>query len=111
MAKTRRGRKSSRTFYRFNDDLINDLINDFINDPIKLSETEAMVLQLFGNVHGIKKKELAEKTKKSEATVQRAVKRLVELGLVRREGSNKTGHWEVIGKEQQERPRAVRLHG
>lgn len=42
------------------------------------------------------KSEISERTGKSQSTVQRAIERLTEFGLVKRIGSNKTGYWAVI---------------
>ena len=38
---------------------------------------------------------LAEKLNKSVITIQRGLKKLVDLGLVERAGSNKTGYWKM----------------
>jgi len=71
-------------------------INDSINDDIRLSETEKMILQLIKSVPEIRMTELAAKSEKSLATVQRALKKLIEVGLIERIGSNKTGYWKAV---------------
>ena len=73
-------------------------INDLINDPInsKLTITEKAVLELLGGVQKYSKRDIAGKISKSQATVQRAIKRLTEFGLIKRVGSNKTGYWAAI---------------
>lgn len=38
---------------------------------------------------------LAEKLNKSVITIQRGLTKLVDLGLVERVGSNKTGYWKM----------------
>ena len=75
-----------------------EAINDSINDPIsgELTKTEKAVLELLDKVQKYSKSEIAEKTGKSQSTVQRAIKRLIELGLIKRIGSNKTGYCAVI---------------
>ena len=42
------------------------------------------------------KEELAEKIGKSRATVTRILAKLVDEGKIKRVGSNKTGHWEIL---------------
>ena len=53
----------------------NDPINDLINDSIK---------------------GLSDAIGKSPATVQRDLKHLTELDLIRRDGSNKMGQWVAV---------------
>ena len=45
---------------------------------------------------GIKRSELAQELDKTEMTIHRAIKKLIEFNMIRRVGSNKTGYWEVI---------------
>jgi len=40
--------------------------------------------------------ELAEMTQKDRTTVMRNIGKLKEAGVLRRVGSKKTGHWEVL---------------
>jgi len=44
------------------------------------------------------KETLASKIGKSRATVTRLIKSMVECGKIRRVGSDKTGHWEIVDK-------------
>ena len=37
----------------------------------------------------------AKELNKSVITIQRGIKKLVELGLIERIGSNKTGYWKI----------------
>lgn len=67
-----------------------------INVPIKLSDTETFVYNIIRNKFGIKKAQIAVELGKTEMTVQRAIKRLTELGLIERVGSNKSGYWKVV---------------
>lgn len=62
----------------------------------KLSETEQTVYNLLSLNQGISKAELSERISKSEKTVQRIIAGLLRKGLIRRVGSNKSGHWEII---------------
>ena len=45
---------------------------------------------------GIKRSELAQELDKTEMTIHRAIKKLIEFNMIRRVGPNKTGYWEVI---------------
>ncbi|MEG0919693.1 MAG: ATP-binding protein [Anaerovoracaceae bacterium] len=72
-------------------DVTNEVINDVINDVI--NETEKKILMLIKENNGITKKELSCKIMVSLATIDRAIKRLRELNIIDREGSNKTGKW------------------
>ena len=44
--------------------------------------------------------EIAQQLKVSEATIKRAIQKLIDKKLVQRKGSNKTGHWEIIDNNQ-----------
>ena len=78
-------------------DLINDLISDLINDPInQLKDPERALLTLIMTGQARNKQEFSEKIGKSPATVQRYIKHLTELGIIRREGSNKNGRWIIV---------------
>jgi len=72
----------------------NDMINETINDTIK--STGEILLDLISNNHGISKEELARKTGKSLSTVSREIKKLSDSDKIKRIGSNKVGHWEIV---------------
>ena len=76
----------------------NEMINDAINDSIKddLTKTEKAVFDLICSGKKYSKNEIAAKIDKSPMTVQRAIKALIEKGLIKRVGSNKSGYWEII---------------
>lgn len=73
-----------------------DNINVTRNVTIKLSSVERDVLSLIDSKKGIKRSELAQELDKTEMTIHRAIKKLIEFNMIRRVGSNKTGYWEVI---------------
>lgn len=75
-----------------------ELKNESINDltASELTETEKAVFELLDRAQKYSKSDIASKIGKSNATVQRAIKRLIKLGLIKRVGSNKTGYWVVI---------------
>jgi len=67
-----------------------------INVSIKLSESEAFVYDMIKNEQGINRSRIAQAMGKTEMTVQRAIKHLIELGLIERVGSNKSGYWKIV---------------
>lgn len=71
-------------------------INVSINVPINLSSTEAIVLEIIKTNNAVNKSQIAKMIDKSEMTVQRAINKLVKEKLIKRVGSNKTGHWEIV---------------
>ena len=77
---------------------INDPTNDSINDPTGggLTDNESSVLKLLGRDQRYSKSDLAKKTGKSTATIQRIIRKLTDKGLIRRIGSNKTGYWTML---------------
>ena len=70
-----------------------DLINDSIKD---LSNVEKELLRLILTGKRYTRKDLADAIGKSPATVQRYLKHMTELGLIRRDGSNKMGQWVAV---------------
>ena len=70
---------------------------DLINDAIKgLSDAEKELLRLILTGKRYTKQDFADAIGKSPATVQRYLKHLTELGLIRRDGSNKSGQWVAV---------------
>ncbi len=71
-------------------------INEPINVSINLNETETLVFNIIKNHKFINKNKIAKMIDKSEMTVQRAVKKLMDNKLIMRVGSNKNGYWEAF---------------
>ena len=72
--------------------------NDRTNDRIKekLTGSELQIYQYVLEKKIINNAEdTAKKLNKSVITIQRGIKKLVELGLIERIGSNKTGYWKI----------------
>ncbi len=72
--------------------------NVHLNVHIKdeLTDQEQLVFNILNNNERIAKAEIALRIGKSEKSIQRIISSLINKGLVRRVGSNKTGYWEVI---------------
>ena len=66
--------------------------NEPVNEPVKL------VLAVIADNPNLSKEKIAEKIGMSRATVTRALAKLVEIGAIQRVGSDKSGHWEIVGK-------------
>ena len=78
------------TFVRF-------LSNDPINDPIKsITLIERAIVNIIKEHPSYSRSEIAQQLKVSEATIKRAIQKLINKKLVQRKGSNKNGHWEII---------------
>lgn len=64
-----------------------------VNVPIKLTATQQKVLEIINENPSITHVEMSQKLSVTEKTAKRATKALRELGLLKREGSDKSGHW------------------
>ena len=78
-----------------------DTVNDTVNDPVKvdataLSKTEQKVLTAISSFPDYSYERLAEYCHLSRPTIARTIKTLQSRERIRRIGSDKTGHWEVI---------------
>ena len=102
------------------DALIGSVTDDFgnVNGSVNLSEPTKRQLDIIafisdcakraGSVNGSVKmgattKEIISKLNVSERTIYRELAILKQMGLIRRVGSDKTGHWEIVGKENAEK--------
>ena len=75
---------------------VNVGVNDGVNVGVKLSETERKVLECIKENGEFSAEEKAERIKRGKRTVERAIKLLKEHGKIERNGSDKTGSWEII---------------
>lgn len=63
---------------------------------IKLYESTAEVYSIICSDYSINTTDIADRINMSTATVNRCIAQLKKLGLIKRVGSNKTGHWKVL---------------
>lgn len=63
------------------------------NVPVKLTATQQKVLELIRENPSITHIEMSRKLLLTEKTARRTTKALRELGLLKREGSDKNGRW------------------
>lgn len=71
-------------------------INGEINGEITLSETDQKVLSAIRKNPYIKRQELILSLEIGKSTLDRSLKKLKGMGILRRIGSNKTGYWKCI---------------
>ncbi len=79
-------------------DTVNDTVNGMINGTIKSYEPtirQKSILALIKANGRVTKEKMAVALKVSVPTLSRELKNLVEAGVIRRLGSDKTGFWEV----------------
>ncbi len=72
----------------------NDKINNKINDKITFLD-EKILFEIYMNKY-ITIPELKIKLNKSEATIYRHLKKFINKGVIKRNGSRKNGYWEII---------------
>ena len=82
-----------------------DTVNDTVNDTVKvgapqLSKTEQTVLDAISLYPDFSYEKLAAQCNLSRPTIARTIKTLQSREFIRRIGSDKTGHWEVVRKEE-----------
>lgn len=71
-------------------------VNGGVSGGVKLSEINREVLECIKENGEFNAEKIAEKIKRGKRTVERAIKSLKELGMIERNGSDKTGSWKVI---------------
>lgn len=71
--------------------------NEALNEA--LNGNEKLLLSLFNKNPRMTQKCIMETTGLSRATVQRAIKRLTDIGCLQRAGSRKVGQWIVVRKD------------
>ena len=81
------------------DEQINGVENG-VNGDVCGDDNIAMVLQVLAEKPKIKQPKLAVKIGVSARTISRIISNLRDSDVIRRVGSDKSGHWEVIGKSE-----------
>lgn len=69
--------------------------NDPVNDPVKLTDRQNMILQMFDEDKTLSRERLCEKMGLSKATIKREIAYLKSIGKLKRMGSDKSGYWLV----------------
>ena len=91
-----------------NDTEVNDIVNENtpkdggINGGINggvnggVNEIQRLILDIIEKIPGISVKKMAQETDIPRRTIENNIKQLKEKGLIKRVGSYKTGHWQII---------------
>ena len=84
------------------DDTVNDTVNDTVKSEVSaFSKTEQTVFAVISSYPYYSYEKLAEYCHLSRPTIARTITTLQSREYIRRIGSDKTGHWEVIKKEDE----------
>ncbi len=67
-----------------------------------LSEIERKILELMARNNAITIQSIAGRLNKSKSTILRYVSKLEDVGILRREGSNRRGYWNLSDKNDTE---------
>lgn len=70
-------------------------VNVLVNVPVKMSDTEKKVYDEIVNNNDITREIIANNIGVNVKTVARAINVLKDKGIIKRVGSDKTGHWEI----------------
>ena len=71
-------------------------VNGPVNGPEKLSKTESMVRDALQKDGTLTRRDLCQLLERGDGTIKRALSSLKSKGVLRRVGSDKSGHWEVL---------------
>ena len=77
---------------------VNGTVSDTVNDALLPFNLANRIVEAINANCRITYDALAVITGASRRTISREIKMLTQRGVIRRIGSDKTGHWEVIGK-------------
>jgi ATP-dependent DNA helicase RecG len=72
---------------------VNDIVNETVNDIVN---RQSVILVAVKENTSITIKQLVNVTGISQATINRELKLMKQNSMIRRVGSDKTGHWEII---------------
>ncbi len=71
-------------------------VNVSVNVPVNLTDTQQQVFNLIKENQHITHREIAERLSITDKTAKRTTMALRQLGMIARDGSDKTGYWVVI---------------
>lgn len=72
-----------------------DVVENSKNVGVKINASEMEVLNEIIN-NNITAQEISDKINKTKRTIERIITSLREKNMIKRVGSDKTGHWEII---------------
>ena len=65
-----------------------------------LVESQVKILELVNDNPGISKREMADKLGISTTAVDKNISKLKDIGLLKRIGPDRGGHWEIVKGEE-----------
>lgn len=71
-------------------------VNVGVNGGVNLNKTELDVYNELIKNNSTTAQEISEKLNKTKRTIERIINSLKEKNMIKRAGSDKTGHWEII---------------
>jgi len=74
-------------------------VNASVNAPV--NELQRSLLHLIKEDNRISHDLLAVRLQKNRSTIMRNIRSLKDLGVLKRVGSDKTGHWEILNNDEQ----------
>lgn len=75
---------------------VNAPANELVNAPVKLNNTQKLIIKLMKENNQVTQIELSKELKVNESTIKRNISKLKSKGMLRRIGSDKNGYWEVL---------------
>ena len=78
-----------------------DTVNDTIGDTVKSSDKSTLLLKAIEQHPEYTYEQYASLLGISRASIARTIKKLISDSLIRRIGSDKNGHWEIVNKQEQ----------
>ena len=78
------------------DGTVNGTVNGTVINAMKLSANETKVYELLKKDNSINIEQIVATSKISRRTVIRILNNLKDYNIIKRVGSDKTGHWEII---------------
>lgn len=88
---------NANSFIKFLLNAINISLNNVImNNNFVLNDIQNRIIELISNNEKITQNEIANILNKNVRTIKRNFKVLIENNIIKRMGSDKTGHWEII---------------
>ena len=76
--------------------IVNAPVNEPLNAPVKLNNTQKFIIKLMKENNQITQIELSKKLKVNESTIKRNISKLKSYGILRRNGADKNGYWEIL---------------
>lgn len=77
-----------------------DTVKDTVKDTEKVTENQRKILSTITSDPQASQEQIARTAGINRANVAKNLKKLVEMGLVKRVGPDKGGHWEVLSKDK-----------